>query len=79
MTDYFQGDIYPYNEDELSLSPEEQELAEDLALRILSFMSEYHLDIQFEAIYQCQELLDQEEKEEYDKNQTMGLNGVEYF
>lgn len=77
MTHYYQGDLNSW-EEEYEMTDEDKEVAEDIALEIMSQISEYSLEVQFAALWLAQEMLDHEDREQIDMESTQGINGVEY-
>lgn len=56
MTDYYQADYHTL--DDLELSQEELEEAEDLAIQVMFLLEKSSVQVATEALYACQEMLD---------------------
>lgn len=77
MTHYYQGDLDW--EDDLELSKDDQETADDLAIEIMGVLTDHKLDVALEAVFMCTEMLERIEKEQLMHRDTNGINGQEYL
>ena len=77
MCEYFQQDRTQWEEN-FDLSPEENEIAEDLIIKLSNIMRDYPLKIQWAAVYACQEEIERHDIEEIEHEHTK-INGYQYL